>query len=568
MQRMVNTLTGRLRLRWLIVVSAAAALVAVSPAVALAAQTTIGPPSASPTSHVDYDQDANTVTLDPANVAQVPGVLTDVRYFAGPDRSMGGGNLAFVAVNQSRRSFDWVGDQIADSTASAGPLTYTPNAQNTYTPAQTVAIPQGDALGVYQASEGIIPFDNTGTDDIVQELLRSGPAPATGDSFSQSLQNPRDYAFQGDFDPATQLVVDPAPGNAGTAPAGSLDQLQYLVSFQDASGTVVPDTADAPNIDISSTFSTSSTGATITDCHGNPITHPSTSATAGVYSFCVQVSDSVGTDTIDASDPGASSVTSGGASVTQSTPQPSQLSVAITPASLQADGSAQATVTAHLTDASGDAFPGRTVTFTSPAQGPTISSATSATDSANDATATLTASSTPGTYTITAADATAGITGSAQLTQTALPTPPPAPTPTGGGTAPPTTHPVGSAPTRTSTKPRTPTVVTYTYPVARHRAATASAKLTGCKTIYAGRGKKRHPTGTSCRLALTIKGLKVPKGSRARLTRSGAVVGTGRTRGTAVTLTVVLSRMKSGKYTLAVSERHATHKVTLQVHVT
>jgi hypothetical protein len=111
-------------------------------------------------------------------------------------------------------------------------------------------------------------------------------------------------------------------------------------------------------------------------------------------------------------------------------------------------------------------------------------------------------------------------------------------------------------------------VITYTYLPAHHRNVTSSAKLTGCKTTYAGTGKKRHRTGTTCRLALTIKGLKAPKGSHARLTRSGTAVGTGTARGTAVALTVATSRLKSGRYTLAVVERHAPQKVTLQVHVT
>jgi hypothetical protein len=333
---------------------------------------------------------------------------------------------------------------------------------------------------------------------------------------------------------------------------------------------VVPDNADARNIAISSS------GGTVTDCHGNPLTHPSISTTAGVYSFCVQVSDTVGADAVSVSDPGASSVASGGATVTQSAPQPSQVTVTISPSSLLADGSAQTTATAHLTDASGDAFVGRTVTFTaSPAEGPTISGATSTTNSANEAVATLTASRTAGTYTITATDTAAGVTGSAEVTQTAPPaptptqSPTPTPSPTGSGSTPTTTPgPLGSATTPTSTQPRTPTAISYTYFTVHHRAITASAKLTGCKTTYAGKGKKRHRTGSSCRLALTIKSLKVPRGSRARLARSGRLVGTGSTHRTTVTLIVVPSRIKSGKYTLVMNERHTTQKVTLRVHVT
>ena len=435
---------------------------------ALAAQTTIGPPSVdtdTASSGHDYDRNAATVTIDDVGLAQTPGMLTDVRYFPGP--AGGGGSLAFLAVNPTAGTYAWVGPQIyddADSTAPSGAPTYTSGTVGTYTPAQTVAIPQGDALGVYMSSTGIIPFAfGTGTDQILQVRSPSQP-PDTQSSFTRPSTDTRNYSFQGDFDPATQLVVTPAPGNPGTAPAGSQDQLPYLVSFQDAAGTTVPDSLDAQNITLASA------GGTVTDCQGHSIAHPTASGTAGLYSFCLQVDQTVGTDTITASDPGAPSVTNASATVTQTTPQPSHISVTVSPGSTTADGASQATVTAHLTDPSGDDFSSDAVTFSaSPAGGLTISPSSATVGPGNVATTTLTASKTPGTYTITSRDTASGVTGSAQLLQTAVPTPS---APHGGAPNPPPTSESKPAPApQTKAKPIT---LTYTYLTARTRPSRAT----------------------------------------------------------------------------------------------
>jgi hypothetical protein len=553
--------TLRLRPAWVAVLCAASMLLIVAPS-ALAAQTTIGPPSVDTDTTSfghDYDRDAATVTIDDVNLAQTPGMLTDVRYFPGP--SGGGGSLAFLAVNPTAGTYAWVGPQIyddADATAPSGAPTYTSGTVGTYTPAQTVAIPQGDALGVYMSSTGIIPFKfGTGTDQIRQVLSPAQP-PDTESSFTRPSSDTRNYSFQGDFDPATQLVVTPAPGNPGTAPAGSQDQLPHLVSFQDAAGTTVPDSLDAQNITLTSA------GGTVTDCHGHSTTHPTASGTTGVYSFCLQVDQTVGTDTITASDPGAPSVTNASATVTQTTPQPSQISVTVSPGSVTADGASQATVTAHLTDPSGDDFSGDAVTFSSsPAGGPTISPSSATVGSGNVATTTLTASKTLGTYTITARDTASGVTGSGQLVQTAVPAPS---APQGGGTPTPPPTP-GSKPAPAPQIKAKPVTLTYKYRTAQHKTVTGHAKLTSCRATFTGKGKKRHQTGTSCRLTLTMLGLKAPHGSHARLNHSGATVGTGTARGSAVSLAISRPSLKGGNYTLLVHERRKTKRTVLQVHI-
>ena len=554
-----STFRLRLRPRWVAVLFAASMFLIVGPS-ALAAQTTIGPPSVDTDtgSGHDYDRDAATVTIDDVGLAQTPGVLTDVRYFPGP--AGGGGSLAFLAVNPTAGTYDWVGPQIYDDTDSAAPggaPTYTSGAVGTYTPAQTVAIPQGDALGVYMSSMGIIPFAfGTGTDQILQVGSLSQP-PDTQSSFRRPSTDTRNYSFQGDFDPATQLVVTPAPGNPGTAPAGSQDQLPYLVSFQDAAGTTVPDSLDAQNITLASA------GGTVTDCQGHSIAHPTASGTAGLYSFCLQVDQTIRTDTITASDPGAPSVTNASATVTQTTPQPSHISVTVSPGSTTADGASQATVTAHLTDPSGDDFSSDTVTFSaSPAGGLTISPSSATVGPGNVATTTLTASKTPGTYTITSRDTASGVTGSAQLLQTAVPTPS---APHGGAPNPPPTSESKPAPApQTKAKPIT---LTYTYLTAPHKTVTGHAKLVNCRATFTGKGNKRHQTGTSCRLTLTMRGLTAPHGSHARLNYSGATVGTGTARGSSVSLTITRPTLRGGNYTLLVHERRKTKRTVLQVHM-
>lgn len=528
--------------------------VALAPA-ALAAQTTIGPPAVD-TAAPAYDRDVNVITIDETNVAHVPGILTDVRFYPGSAGDTG--DLAFLAINPFTGTFDWVGPQIEDAPGSNGAPTYAQGAVNTYTPAQTVAIPQGDALGVYQSSSGIIPYDyGTGSDAIYQERETAGAsAPAAGTRFTGRYVEPRNYAFQGDFDPATQLVLSPAAGNGGSAPAGSLDQLRYLVSFEDASGVLVPDSLDATNIAISTT------DGAVTDCHGNPATNPAISAAAGVYAFCVQVGHDVGTNTITVSDQGASGVANGTFSLTQTRPQPSNVDISITPNSLVADGSAHATVTARLTDASGDDFSGDPVTFTSSsAAGPSISPASTTADSVNQATATLTASRTAGTYTIFAQETASGVSASAQVVETVVSGPTPTPTPTPRPTPTPTPKPK-------ATHPGTPTKsITYQYRTGRHTTIRSTEKLTNCRATYAGAGLKRHRTGTSCRLALVIRGMNAPRASRARLTRSGTTVGTGQAHGTSVTLTIISSRLKTGTCTLIIVKRRMTEKVTLQVRM-
>jgi hypothetical protein len=138
--------------------------------------------------------------------------------------------------------------------------------------------------------------------------------------------------------------------------------------------------------------------------------------------------------------------------------------------------------------------------------------------------------------------------------------------PQGGGapTPPPTSGSKLAPAPQTKAKPVT---LTYKYLTAQHKTITGHAKLTSCRATFAGKGKKRHETGTSCRLTLTMPGLKAPHGSHARLNHSGATVGTGTARGSSVSLTISRPSLKGGNYTLLVHERRKTKRTVLQLHI-
>jgi hypothetical protein len=138
--------------------------------------------------------------------------------------------------------------------------------------------------------------------------------------------------------------------------------------------------------------------------------------------------------------------------------------------------------------------------------------------------------------------------------------------PQGGGapTPPPTS---GSRPAPAPQTKAKPVTLTYKYLTARHKTVTGHAKLTRCRATFTGKGKKRHQTGTSCRLTLTMPGLNAPHGSHARLNHSGATVGTGMPPGSAVSLTISRPSLKGGNYTLLLHERRKTKRTVLQVHI-
>ena len=124
--------------------------------------------------------------------------------------------------------------------------------------------------------------------------------------------------------------------------------------------------------------------------------------------------------------------------------------VALQPSTITADGVSTTAATATVTDAAGDPVPGEAVSFASSDPGQTVGPVTTAGNGTY--TAAITASTVPGSATITATDSSAlPITGTATLTQSSSPptTTPETTSPntTPGTTPPPTTPPPPPSPT-------------------------------------------------------------------------------------------------------------------------
>ncbi len=183
--------------------------------------------------------------------------------------------------------------------------------------------------------------------------------------------------------------------------------------------------------------STTTATATVTDAYGNPISGETvifasnppggpqiTQPTGGTNSSgqataTITSSTTAGTYAITASD---GTVTSPPVTLTQRAgPAVANVTVSLASNSLLADGTSTTTATATVTDAYGNPISGETVIFASnPPGGPQITQPTGGTNSSGQATATITSSTTAGTYAITASDGTV-TSPPVTLTQTAGP---------------------------------------------------------------------------------------------------------------------------------------------------
>ncbi len=190
--------------------------------------------------------------------------------------------------------------------------------------------------------------------------------------------------------------------------------------------------------------STSTATATVKDAQGHLLTgdtiafsssdageqvSTTTNHNDGTYSATITSSTTVGTPTITAKDTSVtptilkdtSSVTpnvSGAATLTQTAGTAGTVTVALSPASVVANGTSTSTATATVRDSSGHALTAETVTFASSDAGEHISSTTNHGDGTY--TATITSSTRSGQATITATDTSASpnVSGTATLTQT------------------------------------------------------------------------------------------------------------------------------------------------------
>ncbi len=176
--------------------------------------------------------------------------------------------------------------------------------------------------------------------------------------------------------------------------------------------------------------STTTATANVTDVDGSPVVGDTVafstdggqqvSATTdnggGTYSATITSTTRAGHSTITANDQSAPGVNAQ-ATLTQTPGPATAVTVSLSPPSIVADGTSTTTATATVTDANGNAVPGHTVVISS------SSGQQAAAADRGDGTysAQIHSTTTPGPVTITATDTSTGVTGQAQLGQTAGP---------------------------------------------------------------------------------------------------------------------------------------------------
>lgn len=173
----------------------------------------------------------------------------------------------------------------------------------------------------------------------------------------------------------------------------------------------------SPSSIVADGTSTSLATFTVEDANGNPVSGDSVSITSnggqtitpvtpgplpGTYQAWITSTITAGTSTITASDNSVSPAVTATATLTQ-TPGPAAYVTVAPISSITADGSSQTTATATVTDVFGNRVPGDNVSFSvSGSNGPTLGSAVGNGDGTYSVP--VTASTTAGAYTITAAD--------------------------------------------------------------------------------------------------------------------------------------------------------------------
>lgn len=228
-------------------------------------------------------------------------------------------------------------------------------------------------------------------------------APAAGDFLGVPTGPPSatiDYTAE--QSPATTVAVSFAPKTSLTA--NGTDQTTVTATVTDGNGNVVP----GENVTFKSSNAVDVIGP-VTDNHD------------GTYTATLLASTIAGTDTITATDTNAN--ISGTGQITETPGPPANVRLTLSPAQIPADGSSQTTATAVVTDQYGNTEPtgGDTLQFTSTDPHQAISIPT---DHGNGTyTATITSSTTLGTWTITAIDLTQhSISGTASLATPGPPT--------------------------------------------------------------------------------------------------------------------------------------------------
>ena len=177
--------------------------------------------------------------------------------------------------------------------------------------------------------------------------------------------------------------------------------------------------------------STTTATANVTDVDGSPVAGDTVAFSTdggqqvgatndngdGTYTATVTSTTTPGQSTITATDTSAAPSVSGSATLTQTPGPATAVTVSLSPPSIVADGASTTLATATVTDANGNAVPGDNVVISS------SSGQQAAAADRGDGTysAQIHSTTTPGPVTITATDTSAGVSGQAQLGQTAGP---------------------------------------------------------------------------------------------------------------------------------------------------
>ena len=240
-----------------------------------------------------------------------------------------------------------------------------------------------------------------------------------------------------DNNDGTYTATITSSATVGTATITATDSTSVVSGSDLTASTTLTQTAGAaatvtvalnPTSVVANGTSTTTATATVTDAQGHLLPSESISwassdtgdtfsgqrnAGNGTYTATITSSTTVGTPTITATDGSAS----GGATLAQTAGGAATVTVALSPISIIANGTATTTATATVEDAAGHVLSGESVSWGSSDTADTFSGQTNAGNGTY--TATITSSTTVGTPTITATDGSAS--GKATLTQTAGP---------------------------------------------------------------------------------------------------------------------------------------------------
>ena len=298
------------------------------------------------------------------------------------------------------------------------------------------AVAAGPAANVeVSLSPPIIAADGTSTTTATAMVTDSGTSPVTGDT----------VVFTSDGGQTISPTTENQPGSYTATITSTTTPGQSTVIATDSS--VVPNVSGSatltqfgpaahltlslsPQTIVADGSSTSTATATVTDSDGNPVVgdtidfgsdgaqpiQPPVDHGDGTYTAEITSTTRAGASTITATDSSAAPGVSDQKTLTQTPGPATAVSVALSPPSIVADGTSTTLVTATVSDANGNAVAGHAVEISS-----STGQSVAATDDQGDGTyvARIHSTTTPGQVTITATDTTAGISGQAQLQQTA-----------------------------------------------------------------------------------------------------------------------------------------------------